>query len=75
MWGIKTDNADCKGRFTKNNLYKKGTEILDYNIIHQSDGSYQVPSFSLRLNVIYTRDDNSNRFNTGEISESDFYNG
>ena len=41
-WGVRADGSDCKGRFTKNTLYKKGTQILDYYLIHQSDGSYQV---------------------------------
>ena len=73
-WGVVAGESNCKGRFTENSLCKKGTEILDYNIIHYSDGSYQVPSFSLSLNVIFVKDDNSNKFDTDKISENDFYN-
>ena len=73
-WGVAEGESNCKGRFTENSLCKKGTEILDYNLIHFSDGSYQVPSFSLSLNVIFVKDDNSNKFDTDKISENDFYN-
>ena len=73
-WGVVAGESNCKGRFTENSLCKKGTEILDYNIIHYSDGRYQVPSFSLSLNVIFVKDDNSNKFDTDKIPENDFYN-
>jgi len=33
-----------------------------------------VPSFSLSLNVIFVKDDNSNKFDTDKIPENDFYN-
>ena len=73
-WGVVAGESNCKGRFTENSLCKKGTEILDYNIIHYSDGRYQVPSFSLSLNVVFIKDDNSNKFDTDKIPENDFYN-
>jgi hypothetical protein len=73
-WGIAAGESNCKGRFTESSLCKKGTEILDYNIIHYSDGRYQVPSFSLSLNVVFIKDDNSNNFDTDKIPENDFYN-
>jgi hypothetical protein len=73
-WGVKANESNCEGRFTANSLYKRGDEILDYNIIYKGDGSYQVPSFSLKLNVIFTTNDNMNSFSTNNISENDFYN-
>ena len=73
-WGLKPGETNSQGRFTSRTLCKKGEEILNYNITHHSDGSYQVPSYSLELNVIYTSNDDSKTFNTNNISENDFYN-
>ena len=73
-WGLRLGETNCNGRFTKNTFYKKGEEILDYNFIHESDGSYQVPSFSLTLDVSYRTEDNMKDFGTNKISESDFFN-
>lgn len=72
-WGIKEGESVCEGRFTSNTLYKKGDEILDYNIIYSGDGGYQIPSFSLKLDVVFT-DDNMNKFETDNINENEFYN-
>ena len=72
-WGIKEGESICEGRFTSNTLYKKGDEILDYNIIYSRDGGYQIPSFSLKLDVVFT-DDNMNKFETDNINENEFYN-
>jgi hypothetical protein len=62
----------CTGRFTKNTLFEKGEDILDYNLVYSGNG-YQVPSFSLKLDVIIT-EDRMNSFNTDKINENDFYN-
>jgi len=72
-WGVKEGESICEGRFTSNTLYKKGDEILDYNIIYSGDGGYQIPSFSLKLDVVFT-DDNMNKFETDNINENEFYN-
>lgn len=71
-WSVKTGDLVCKGHFTSNALYKRGDEILNYNIIRTTDG-YRIPSFSLSLSTTYT-DDNSERFNTNQISSTDFSN-
>lgn len=73
-WGVKEGESNCEGRFTKNTLYKKGDETLDYNLVYDNDGGYQIPSFSLRLNVIFTTNDNSDKFSTDNITPNDFYN-
>lgn len=71
-WSIMDGQPNCRGRFTKNTLFEKGDEILDYNIISSENG-YQVPSFSLKLDVIISNE-KMNTFNTDKISESEFYN-
>lgn len=71
-WSKIQDQPDCSGRFTKNTLFEKGEEILDFNLVH-SGNSYQVPSFSLKLDVIISEDKMST-FNTDKINENDFYN-
>ncbi len=71
-WAVENGKEKCEGKFTSNALYKKGEEILDYNISYGYDGRYQVPSFSLKLDVIYDTD-NMNRFNSNTISPDDFY--
>lgn len=72
-WGVKDGESICEGRFTTNTLYKKGDEVLDYNLIYSGDGGYQIPSFSLKLDVVFT-EDNMNKFKTDNINENEFYN-
>ncbi|MCK9404099.1 MAG: tetratricopeptide repeat protein [Chitinophagaceae bacterium] len=71
-WSIMQDQPNCSGRFTKNALFKKGEDILDYSLVY-SRNKYQIPSFSLKLDIIIS-DDKTNTFNTGKIDENDFYN-
>lgn len=71
-WSIMDEQPNCTGRFTKNTLFEKGEDILDYNLVYSGNG-YQVPSFSLKLDVIIT-EDRMNSFNTDKINENDFYN-
>lgn len=71
-WSIMDGQPNCTGRFTKNTLFEKGEDILDYNLVYSGNG-YQVPSFSLKLDVIIT-EDRMNSFNTDKINENDFYN-
>ena len=71
-WGIEEGEAVCAGTFTTNTLYEKSKEIMDYNLIQTNDGK-QVPSFSLKLNVIFT-EGGMNQFSTNSISSNDFYN-
>jgi hypothetical protein len=71
-WGVEEGKSICEGRFTTNTLYKKGNDILDYNFVYTGD-HYQIPSFSLKLDVIKT-DDQVNTFDTNTINENEFYN-
>lgn len=71
-WSKMEGQPNCTGRFSRNPLFEKGEEILDYNIIHTKNG-YDVPSFSLKLDVIMAAD-RLNTFNTDKINETDFYN-
>lgn len=71
-WSIIDGQVNCTGRFSRNALFQKGKELLDYNLVHTSDG-IQVPSFSLKLDVIMT-EDRMNSFTTDKINEKDFYN-
>ncbi|MEO6348086.1 MAG: DnaJ domain-containing protein [Aquaticitalea sp.] len=77
-WRQKIINQKCVGKFILDHLYKKGNDTLDFNKVfegtktkgNQSYNSYQIPSFSLKLDVITT--DFSDQFKTNEISEEDF---
>jgi hypothetical protein len=79
-WRQKIFSGKCVGKFVLNSLYKKGDEILDFNKVYygvkkENDRSYntfQIPSFSLKLDMIAT--DSSDEFKTNLISESDFNN-
>jgi len=71
-WSIMDEQPNCKGRFTKNTLFEKGEETLDYNLVY-SGNNYQVPSFSLKLDVTIS-EDRMKTFNTDKINENDFYN-
>jgi len=71
-WSIMDGQSYCTGRFAKNTLFEKGEDILDYNLVYSGNG-YQVPSFSLKLDVIIT-ENRMNSFNTDKINENDFYN-
>jgi tetratricopeptide (TPR) repeat protein len=71
-WSIMSGQPYCTGRFTKNTLFEKGEDILNYNLVYSGNG-YKVPSFSLKLDVIIT-EDGMNSFNTDKINENDFYN-
>lgn len=71
-WSIMNKQPNCTGKFTKNTLFEKGNETLDYNLIY-SGNNYQVPSFSLKLDVKIS-ETNMNNFNTDKISENEFHN-
>jgi tetratricopeptide (TPR) repeat protein len=71
-WSIMDGQTNCTGRFSKNALFEKGEDVLDYNLIYSNKG-YQVPSFSLKLDVQIS-EDKLNSFNTDKINENDFYN-
>lgn len=68
-WMSKVEGDRCIGKFTKNALYEKGEDILDYNFIQEYNG-YSVPSYSLQLDVIST--DIQNAFDSHNISEDEF---
>jgi len=44
-------NGKRQGTFTKNALYEKGTDILDFNTI-PIEGGFNVPNFSLSLDLL-----------------------
>lgn len=71
-WTIMEGQSNCIGRFSRNSIFEKGQDILDYNIVHEGR-KYQIPSFSLKLNID-TAGINNNTFNTNKINENDFYN-
>lgn len=74
-WAIKEGESVCEGRFTTHIVFEKGKDILDYNLRHDSKGGTQVPSYSLKLNVIFHNNDlQMNKFSTNNISENEFYN-
>jgi hypothetical protein len=68
-WLSKIENNQCIGRFLKNPMYEKGTDILDYNLISESNG-YSIPSYEISLDVISSSVNNS--FSTANISETEF---
>jgi len=68
-WVSKSENGKCIGKFTSNQLYEKGQDVLDY-YLQYTDGGYSVPSFKLQLDVISTG--TSNSFNSQNISETEF---
>ncbi len=68
-WLSKVENGMCIGKFIRNPLYEKGEDILNFNLKH-SVGGYQIPSYSLELDVISDR--LSNSFNSENISEDEF---
>jgi hypothetical protein len=77
-WRQKIVAEKCIGKFISNPLYKKGSEILDFYKIYEgieikggnSYKNYQIPSYSLSLDVISTP--LSDQFQTNEISENAF---
>lgn len=78
-WRQKVINGICVGKFTSSALYKRGEEILDFNRVYtgiKSEGensyrTYQLPSYSLKLDVFVTDPDKSS-FPTNSISEAEF---
>ncbi|MDR3711965.1 MAG: hypothetical protein P4L51_04055 [Puia sp.] len=70
QWSVLIGDPKCKGHFTLNAVYKKGSEILDFFQTPTVNG-YNVPSYSLKLST-YFSDPNSNTFSTDHISETDF---
>lgn len=68
-WISKAEKGQCKGKFTSNQLYEKGQDILDFNVEHTENG-YNIPSFKLQLDVISNSTTNS--FNSDQISEDEF---
>lgn len=71
-WSVMQGDPICKGKFSSNALYKRGDEILDYNL-HYTNNGYQIPSYSLTLTTTFTFEKYHNR-GESEISENDFYN-
>ncbi len=68
-WLSRVENSQCVGRFLSNPLYEKGTDLLDYNLIRNTDG-YSIPSYEISLDVVSSTMNNS--FSTSNISEKEF---
>ena len=70
-WLSKTENGKCVGKFIRNPIYEKGTDILNYKVRPMGEeGEYDVPSYRLDLDVVST--DFTNSFTSHHISENDF---
>ncbi len=65
----KNENGKCIGKFLDNALYKKGDQILDFNVQQTFDG-VSVPSYDLQLDVKTT--DRANGLSSFNISEDSF---
>jgi uncharacterized protein YraI len=63
------NEEDCIIKFSKQALYEKGTDILDFNREHSYNG-YSLPCFELSLDVISSSPQNG--FNSKTINEDEF---
>lgn len=70
-WMTKDLKNTCLGKFIRNPMYEKGTDIMDFNRVIDMNG-VSIPSFKLSLDVIST--DISNSFNSHNITEGEFNN-
>lgn len=68
-WLSKTESGYCIGKFIRNPIYDKGTDIMDFNIQNTFDG-YSIPSFKLQLDIV--SNDRVNSFDSHNISENEF---
>lgn len=68
-WLSKVESGQCIGKFLRNPMYEKGSNIMDFNLEHTADG-FSIPSYRLRLDVIST--DVINTFDSRNISEREF---
>lgn len=66
------EQGDGKGTFTKNALYERGQDILDYNTIKGPDG-INVPSYSLSLDLL-TNGSQSYDSGSDNITDTSFNN-
>jgi uncharacterized protein YgiM (DUF1202 family) len=73
------ENNICQGKFMKNALYEKGSDILDFNKIRKPDTkedgyiiqNWDIPIFELFLDVRIDETDTDN-FNSSPINEAEF---
>lgn len=70
-WYMKNENGKCIGKFTKNPIYEKGQDLMDFNIQKTANGK-SIPYYNLELDIVVS--DYSNTFDTQNISEDDFNN-
>jgi hypothetical protein len=70
-WRQKNVAGRCYGKFMRSPLYKKGDQVLDFNLEQNADG-YSIPSFELSLDVVASDFDDD--FETNGISEEEFNN-
>lgn len=71
-WAVKADDPKCEGHFLSDVYFKKGEDVLDFNMTPTANG-YEVPSYSLQLST-YVSNGNSSTFSTNTITQNDFEN-
>lgn len=67
-WKQLITEKKCTGKFTSKAMYKLGKERFNFFIVHK-ESSYEIPSYSLSLDVVSS---NGNNFDTGNINEDEF---
>ncbi|MDB4742784.1 SH3 domain-containing protein [Cyclobacteriaceae bacterium] len=70
-WRQKNVAGRCYGKFMRSPLYKKGDQVLDFNLQQNADG-YSIPSFELSLDIVAS--DFQDDFQTNGITEEEFNN-
>ncbi len=68
-WKFTSALGTCFGKFTRNNDYIKGEDMMDFSLVKTPYG-YDVPFYELRLDVFTTN--KSNSFESEQISEEEF---
>lgn len=68
-WFSKVEQDQCIGKFLRNPMYEKGSDVMDFNLQY-NDRGYSIPSFQLKLDVIASA--TMNTFNSQNISETEF---
>jgi hypothetical protein len=69
-WMSKVENGKCIGRFLRNEYYKSGAQTFDFNVKYNEDGSYNIPTWTLKLDV--QKSLLKDEYNSTSISEEEF---
>lgn len=72
-WRQKIIDNKCYGKFMRNAQYEIGKNILDFNIIHKSNG-VSIPYFELSLDIVVQKYDKNRKstFSSKDINEEQF---